>query len=117
MKLLLLCLLVLALVCEGLGLLLWSPQRAGEDYQDIMHYVLSVEKEGFRSGDFEKFAVDRKVMQKDIYILPSLARTCHLAALLLIAASCGVALSALKKNEPNQPSQTTPGLRPSVSGL
>ena len=111
MKAISLCLLCSAVLFQLLGLALWNPSRSARDYQEIMGYVARVEKEGFHAADFDKFALERKVMQKEVFIQPVLARTCHVASLLLVLLSLGVVLWR-KKKEPNQaPEPTAPSGR------
>jgi hypothetical protein len=81
---------------------LWSSsqnyQTTARDYADIMAYVQRAEKEGFRKEDFDKFALDRKMVQKRVFVGPVLAWDCH--ALALVALVVSLTLSLLHRPKP-----------------
>jgi hypothetical protein len=56
------------------------------DYENIINYVAKVEKGGFNQKDFDEFALERKVMRKNVYLVPVAVR---------FALSCSTALAVI----------------------
>ena len=52
------------------------------DYERIISYVLKVENEGFSQKEFDEFAYERKVMRKNVYIVPGLMQSVLLCSTL-----------------------------------
>jgi hypothetical protein len=101
MKFVVLSILTIALLFEVASLAFWSPERTARDYDQIVDYVLSVQKDGFRQKDFEKFANDRLAMRKDATIGPAWVRMCTKGSLIALTISLGIVLLKWSSNKPN----------------
>lgn len=67
-----------------------SGVRASRDYEEIVEYILRVEKVGFSQTDFEAFSLARKRMRKEVLLQHVLPNFCFIGSALLSAVSLGL---------------------------